>query len=277
MNALSHAFVKTLPREVDPYATDLDEAEGNENLAAAVQEVERYMAADRLVPGYHNVVTIAAIEVRPPLCDSRVELSDRVVSRRCNSSSSSLPSLPSFPRIACSSFRIRGQSCRIRLAQSRPLTQLFRAFSDGNYPPVRAAAFDALLLLNPLQDVMPLVRYLFSVMREDSSRLVQRRLAETVLESLPVLAAVQDLAPPDPDVDEHGNPITKKERDVLTNVLKALRKKPGRSLNYRQSLLATLTYVPRRWLSSVFSAGMHADLLISTHTMLVATPTSIQK
>jgi len=89
---------------------------------------------------------------------------------------------------------------------------------------------------------MPLVRYLFSVMREDSSRLVQRRLAETVLESLPVLAAVQDLAPPDPDVDEHGNPINnKKERDVLTNVLKALRKKPGRSLNYRQSLLATLT------------------------------------
>lgn len=114
---------------------------------------------------------------------------------------------------------------------------------DGNYPPVRCAAFDALLLLNPLQDVMPLVRYLFSVMREDSSRLVQRRLAETVLESLPILAAVQDLAPPDPDVDENGNPINKKERDVPTNVLKALRKKPGRSLNYRQSLLATLTWV----------------------------------
>lgn len=64
MNALSHAFVKTLPREVNPYANELDEVEGNENLAPAVQEVERYMAADRLVPGYHNVVTIAGIEVR---------------------------------------------------------------------------------------------------------------------------------------------------------------------------------------------------------------------
>ncbi|GAA5961060.1 hypothetical protein JCM3765_006519 [Sporobolomyces pararoseus] len=198
MNALSHAFVKTLPREINPYATELDEVEGNENLAPAVQEVERYMAADRLVPGYHNVVTIAGIEFKLKLTLASLIPEDRM---------------------------------------------LFFSYSrDGNYPPVRCAAFDALLLLNPLQDVMPLVRYLFSVMREDSSRLVQRRLAETVLESLPVLAAVQDLAPPDPDVDENGNPINKKERDVLTNVLKALRKKPGRSLNYRQSLLATLTH-----------------------------------
>ncbi|GAA5898524.1 transcription initiation factor TFIID subunit TAF2 [Sporobolomyces salmoneus] len=198
MNALSHAFVKTLPRDVNPYAAEFDEIEPNENLAPAVQEVERYMAVDRLVPGYHNVVTIAAIEFKLKLTLASLIPEDRML--------------------------------------------FFSYTRDGNYPPVRAAAFDALLLLNPLQDVMPLVRYLFSVMREDSSRLVQRRLAETVLESLPVLAAVQDLAPPDPDVDEHGNPINKKERDVLTNVLKALRKKPGRSLNYRQSLLATLNH-----------------------------------
>lgn len=63
MNALSHAFVKTLPREVQGFDS-LDEVDGNENLAPAMQEVERYMAADRLVPGYHNVVTIAGIEVR---------------------------------------------------------------------------------------------------------------------------------------------------------------------------------------------------------------------
>ncbi|GAA6019407.1 hypothetical protein JCM11491_004818 [Sporobolomyces phaffii] len=198
MNALSHAFVKTLPREVNPYGSELDEVEGNENLAPAVVEVERYMAADRLVPGYHNVVTISAIEFKLKLTLASLIPEDRML--------------------------------------------FFSYTRDGNYPPVRVAAFDALMLLNPLQDVMPLVRYLFSVMREDSSRLVQRRLAETVLESLPVLAAVQDLAPPDPEVDEHGNPTNKKERDVLTNVLKALRKKPGRSLNYRQSLLATLTH-----------------------------------
>lgn len=64
MNALSHAFVKTLPREINPFAGEFDELEGNDNLVPAVTEVERYMAADRLVPGYHNVVTIAAIEVR---------------------------------------------------------------------------------------------------------------------------------------------------------------------------------------------------------------------
>ncbi|GAA5938378.1 transcription initiation factor TFIID subunit TAF2 [Sporobolomyces koalae] len=198
MNALAHAFVKTLPRALNPFASELDEIEGNENLAPAVQEVERYMAADRLVPGYHNVVTIAAIEFKLKLTLASLIPEDRML--------------------------------------------FFSYTRDGNYPAVRIAAFDALLLLNPLQDVMPLVRYLFSVMRDDSSRLVQRRLAETVLESLPILAAVQDLAPPDPEVDEHGNPLNKKERDMLTNVLKALRKKPGRSLNYRQSLLATLTH-----------------------------------
>jgi len=64
MNALSHAFVKTLPREIDSFESELDEVEGNENLVPAVQEIERYMSADRLVPSYHNVVTVAAIEVR---------------------------------------------------------------------------------------------------------------------------------------------------------------------------------------------------------------------
>lgn len=127
----------------------------------------------------------------------------------------------------------------LSLSRRRSLT-CFPLNSDGNYPPVRIAAFDALLLLNPLQDVMPLVRYLFSVMRDDSSRLVQRRLAASVLESLPILAAVQDLAPPDPGAEDSKD---EKKRDELANVLKALRKKPGRSMNYRTSLLTTLVCV----------------------------------
>ncbi|GAA5913888.1 hypothetical protein JCM5296_004171 [Sporobolomyces johnsonii] len=199
MNALSHAFVKVLPRDNSQLAGGdyaMDEIDANENLAPAVQEVERYMSADRLVPSYHNMITVAGIEFKLKLTLASLIPEDRM--------------------------------------------SFFAYTRDGNYPPVRIAAFDALLLLNPLQDVMPLVRYLFAVMREDSSRLVQRRLAETVLESLPILAAVQDLAPPDPEVDAHGN--VKKERDALANVLKALRKKPGRSLNYRQSLLQTLTH-----------------------------------
>lgn len=79
-------------------------------------------------------------------------------------------------------------------------------------------------------------------MRDDSSKLVQRRLAESLLLSLPVLAAVHDLAAPEMTFEEDGK--KEKEKDALNNTLKALRKKPGRSMNYRQCLLQTLTCVP---------------------------------
>ncbi|GAA5975739.1 hypothetical protein JCM10908_005265 [Rhodotorula pacifica] len=196
MNALAHALVNVLPRDAFGELAQINEVDENENLAPAVQEVDRYLSADRLVPSYHNVVTIAGIEFKLKLTLASLIPEDRM--------------------------------------------SLFNYTRDGNYPPVRLAAFDALLLLNPLQDVMPLVRYLFAVMREDSSRLVQRRLAESILESLPVLAAVHDLAAPDPNADQAGD--AKKERDELANVLKSLRKKPGRSMNYRTALLATLTH-----------------------------------
>ncbi|GAA5969785.1 hypothetical protein JCM11641_008040 [Rhodosporidiobolus odoratus] len=194
MHSLSHALVKVLPREQPMFASQQEEQQheidANENLAPAVAEVERYLSADRLVPSWHNVVTVAGIEFMLKLTLASLIPEDRM--------------------------------------------RFFVYTRDGNYPMVRIAAFDALLLLNPLQDVMPLVRYLFAVMREDSSRLVRRRLAESVLESLPVLAAIQDLAPPDPAADE--------KRDELANVLKSLRKKPGRSMNYRTALLQTLTH-----------------------------------
>lgn len=63
MHALSHALVKVLDAPTSSYAGDV-EIETNENLAPAVKEVERYLSADRLVPSYHNVVTVAGIEVR---------------------------------------------------------------------------------------------------------------------------------------------------------------------------------------------------------------------
>jgi len=61
MHALSHALVNVLPR---PEGEMLTEVDANENLVPAVQEVERYLSADRLVPSYHNIVTVAGIEVR---------------------------------------------------------------------------------------------------------------------------------------------------------------------------------------------------------------------
>jgi transcription initiation factor TFIID subunit 2 len=63
MQSLSHALVKVLDAPTSSFEGDV-EIEGNENLAPAVKEVERYLSADRLVPSYHNVVTVAGIEVR---------------------------------------------------------------------------------------------------------------------------------------------------------------------------------------------------------------------
>lgn len=64
MNALSHALVNVLPRDAFGELAQINEVDENENLAPAVQEVDRYLSTDRLVPSYHNVVTIAGIEVR---------------------------------------------------------------------------------------------------------------------------------------------------------------------------------------------------------------------
>lgn len=63
MNALSHALVNVLPRDAYGELAHANEVDENENLAPAVQEVDRYLSGDRLVPSYHNVVTIAGIEV----------------------------------------------------------------------------------------------------------------------------------------------------------------------------------------------------------------------
>lgn len=129
--------------------------------------------------------------------------------------------------------------CSLPLSYTAALSDSALSLSDGNYPPVRIAAFDALLLLNPLNDEWPLVKYLFSVLREDSSLLVQRRLAEAILQSLPVLAAIHDLAAPEMVFEEEG--VTRKGgNDPLFNTLKWLRKNPGRSLNFRQCMLQTM-------------------------------------
>ncbi|KAM0788313.1 hypothetical protein ACM66B_001456 [Microbotryomycetes sp. NB124-2] len=200
MNALSHALVAVATKETSTLGGGdqnyMEEVEGNQFLEPAIQEVERYMNADRLVPSYHNAISVAGIEWKLKLTLACLIPEDRM--------------------------------------------SFFVYTRDGNYPPVRIAAFDALLLLNPLQDHFPLVRYFFSVLREDSSRLVQRRLGEAILDSLPVLASMHDLAAPEVVFDEDEG--KKKDKDPIEKTLKALRKKPGRSLNFRQCLLQTLTF-----------------------------------
>lgn len=41
----------------------MEEIEGNIYLQPAIEEVERYMSTDKLVPSYHNAITVAGIEV----------------------------------------------------------------------------------------------------------------------------------------------------------------------------------------------------------------------
>lgn len=66
MNALGHALVTVAPREMGQFTelNNFEEVQGNAYLQSAIEEIERYMSADRLVPSYHNAITISGIEVR---------------------------------------------------------------------------------------------------------------------------------------------------------------------------------------------------------------------
>ncbi|KAM0754710.1 hypothetical protein T439DRAFT_120001 [Meredithblackwellia eburnea MCA 4105] len=195
MSGLGHAFVAVATRDTGQFSdTDLSERRENTYLEPALEEVDRYMSSDRLVPSYHNVITTAGIEFKTKLTMANLIDEDRLY--------------------------------------------FFHYTRDGNYPPVRIAAFDALVLFNPLHDAWTLVQYIFHVLGEDSSTLVQRCLAHSLLTSLPVLAAMHDLAAPEVVFEEES--ASKKERDPLTSVLKALKKRPGRSINFRRNLIATV-------------------------------------
>lgn len=45
--------------------------EDQQLLQATIAEVERYRSMDRLIPSFHNVVTVAALEVCPVKLDER--------------------------------------------------------------------------------------------------------------------------------------------------------------------------------------------------------------
>ena len=64
MNALGHSFVAVRSKEAGHLTEEkYEEAADNEYLQPAIEEIERYMSTDRLVPSYHNAITIAGIEV----------------------------------------------------------------------------------------------------------------------------------------------------------------------------------------------------------------------
>lgn len=151
-----------------------------------------------------------------------------------------VPSYLNMVTVAGIEFKIK-----LMLASIIPNTPSFSDFfsytRDGNYPSVRIAAFEAILLLK-IFDVLPLLSYVFSVLRSDSSMLVRRRLAQALVTHLPILVAVRDIAAPAKEtlVLEDGTEKKKDDLDVDKNVIKALRREVGRSKTLRDGLLNVL-------------------------------------
>lgn len=119
-------------------------------------------------------------------------------------------------------------------------------YREGNYAPVRMTAFDGIVLLKGLKDPS-LANYLFTVLRDDKSPAVQARLSETLIASLPVLAALDQLGVTGAGANEAlfieeenaPKPVIESEFNTEMAVL-ALRKEYGKGESMRQCLLSTL-------------------------------------
>ncbi|KAF5374962.1 hypothetical protein D9758_000502 [Tetrapyrgos nigripes] len=171
-----------LPSEVRTQQT----AEDEELLKQTISEVDRYRSMDRLIPSYHNIVTIAALEFHMVLGVASLT--------------------PSNPRVFF------------------PLTR------EGNYVPVRIAAFDGLFLTKWFTP--PIMKYVLSVIANDSSRVIRRIVARNACQSLALLAQMGEMKSNLKDhesllIEEDGShPEKSKEskKTELDAMIKVLRK-----------------------------------------------------
>jgi transcription initiation factor TFIID subunit 2 len=123
---------------------------------------------------------------------------------------------------------------------------------EGNFPAVRIAAFDSLLLLRALAERY-IARYMFAVLKFDSSLLVRRRLAQSMLESIPILITTEDFVKTtggdkndDLELLEEDPSKPKKEKsnkdsNELDRVIKGLRKEIGKSVMFRECVISVLS------------------------------------
>lgn len=241
--ALGNPFVAISYREQSEFSAPyMAETQSDKTiLHAAVDEVTRYTNLDRLVPSYRNVVTVAAIEV----CRASLEAFwygecrlTRISPRQWRVKMMLASLIPvdiklllSYTRWVIHSLLLPGLCKAERSASCR----------EGNYPAVRNAAFDGLLLLRALQEKV-IARYIFAVLRFDSSRLVQRRLAQSLVENLPVLAAMDELGGQESAgyTEEEAKAVAKPAQQSIDSMLKALRNSVGRSIMLRDSMMAVL-------------------------------------
>lgn len=150
--SIINALASTLmPVDSAGYSMQADEVYTDEELSLrtmAMQEVERLQVLDRLVPSFHNVITLAAMDF----------------------------------------------SLSLVLANLRPLdlSTLLEYTREGNFTPVRLAAFNALLLLRGLQHKV-LNRYYLAVLATDEDAVVRAHLARSLCDALGVALSTGEL------------------------------------------------------------------------------------
>lgn len=120
-------------------------------------------------------------------------------------------------------------------------------YREGNYGPVRIAAFEA-LLLNKWFPRKSLARYLFAVIGSDSSRTVRRFVARAAITSLGILEAIGDIRNSAKDsekavlIEEDGSFMSSAKqarRGEAEQALKAIRKDAGKQKGVREIFIPT--------------------------------------
>ena len=204
INALASTLI---PVDTVGYSTHADESYTPEEMqlrSAAIQEVERLQALDRLVPSFHNVITLAALDFQQALV----------------------------------------------FANLRPLElmQFVEYTREGNFTPVRMAAFNALLLFHGLQHKV-LTRYYFAVLASDEDRVVRTELARGLCDALAVAVAMGELGitrqrhemlqEGDPSAN-HADQEAMLAEEAAQNeqMIKVFRREIGRSASVRDGFLA---------------------------------------
>ena len=94
--------------------------------------------------------------------------------------------------------RCEGLLCVYKVSKRSPAVSISRVLTsviacrEGNYAPVRLVSFDSLLLLKGLKETS-ILTYLFAVIENDQSPIVRRHVAQSLIYSMPLLAAIDDL------------------------------------------------------------------------------------
>ncbi|WFD37120.1 uncharacterized protein MJAP1_000062 [Malassezia japonica] len=235
INALASSLIPADTGALSARTPGIDDEYSDEEVQLreqAISEVERLQELDRLVPSFHNVVTLASIDFQLSLI----------------------------------------------FANLRPVNlPLFLEYTrEGNFTPVRLAAFNALLLMRGLQHKV-LARYYFAVLTTDENDLVKMHLARGLCDALAVAIATGELGYTRPrqerpedtlqegqtsQIENLGEQETKRVQEEAQHetMVKFLRKEIGRSASVREGFL--MAYANAHGAVPIRSALLHlAELL----------------